>query len=264
MRTIRRKLNTRVAAICSIGIGALALASVASGATVQAGNLVLSFGGSVVPSVLPKSTMAPVSLKIDGKLATTDGSQPPAAKEVIVYAEKNPAVNASGLPVCKASQLQAEDTQQAEKACPKAIVGRGSTEVRVQFPESTPFTAKGPLVLFNGGTKGGKTLLLIQAYVSVPTPTALVSTVTITKEHSGIYGAGTLAAVAQIPTIAGGSGSLTEFSFDIHRLFTYKGHKESYLTARCSSGHFDSRTVAKFAGGVEISGNIVQPCKAKS
>jgi hypothetical protein len=262
VKTTRRKLSLKATVICALAISALALASVASATTVQLGNLVLTFGGIVTPSVLPKSTMVPISLKIDGTLATTDGSQPPAATEVIVYAEKNPAVDATGLPVCKASQLQAEDTKQAEAACPKAIVGKGSTQVRVQFPESTPFSAEGPLALFNGGTKGGKTLLLIQAYVSVPTPTALVSTVTISKGR-GIFGAGTLAAVAKIPVIAGGSGSVTAFSFDIHRLFTDKGHKESYLTADCSSGHFDSRTTAKFTNGIEASGNIVQPCKAK-
>ncbi len=260
MKTPRRKRTISAAIISAVAIGALALAAVASGTTVQAGNLILTFGGKVTPSALPKTKKAPIALTVNGTISTANGAQPPATKEVVVDTDKNGEVNATGLPVCKSSQLQAEDTKEAEKACPKAIVGKGSTEVRVEFPESTPFTAKGPLVLFNGGSKGGKTLLLIQAYVSVPTPTALVTTVEISKEHDGVYGT---KSVAKIPTIAGGSGSVTEFSFVLHRLFTYKGKKESYLVAQCANGHFDAHATAKFVDGTEISGNTVVPCKSK-
>ena len=112
------------------------------------------------------------------------------------------------LPTCASCKLQATDTQHAEAACPKAIVGKGKTTVRVAFPESTPFSANGPLVVFNGGEKGGTTTLYIHAYVSVPAPTAIVTTVKIKKEHRGRYG---LRSIASIPPIAGGSGSVTNF-----------------------------------------------------
>jgi hypothetical protein len=87
--------------------------------------------------------------------------------------------------------------------------------------------------------------------------------VTITKEHSGIFGAGTLAAVAQIPVIAGGIGSITAFKLRHPPPLYQQGPQGVLPPARCSRGHFDSRTVAKFAGGVEISGDIDQACKAK-
>ncbi len=262
MEIVRGKLTPKAIAVCAAAAvtAALAFTTGASGTTVHAGNLILNFDGSVSPKALPKSTKAPITLKVDGTIATTDGSQPPASKEIIVDTDKSGEVNAVGLPVCKAGQLQATNTQAAEKACKSAIVGKGTTEVRVAFPESTPFTAKGPLVLFNGGTKGGKTLLLIQAYVAVPTPTALVTSVTITKEHDGVYGTHS---VALIPTIAGGSGSVTEFSFLLHRLFTYKGKKESYLSAQCSDGHFDAHAVAKFTNGTEVAGSVVKACQSK-
>ncbi len=104
--------------------------------------------------------------------------------------------------------------------------------MRVEFPESLPFNATGPLVVFNGGEKGGVTTLFIQAYVSVPTPTALVTTIKIKKVHQGPYG---LESVATIPVIAGGSGSVTNFSLKIGKTFTYKGKKQSYLEAKCST-----------------------------
>ena len=41
---------------------------------------------------------------------------------------------------------------------------------------------------------------------------------------------------SQIPSIAGGAGSVTKFKLTIDRRFTYKGKKESYLTASCPTG----------------------------
>jgi len=227
---------------------------------VRAGNLMLTLNGTVSPKLLPRQAMAPVSVSVSGKIGTADGSQPLAAKEFIAEIDRNGAVDATGLPVCKTSQIEATTTASAEKACKRAIVGKGSTEVRVAFPESTPFTARGPLDLFNGGVKGGKTLVLIHAYVDVPAPTSIVSPVRITKEHRGPFG---IKAVAKIPVIAGGSGSLTAFSFIIHRLFPYKGQERSYATAHCADGHFDAYGVAKFSGGVELAGPLQTPCRSK-
>jgi|GEM_PF-5392697 len=43
--------------------------------------------------------------------------------------------------------------------------------------EQPSFNASGPLVLFNGGVRGGVTTMYIHAYVSVPTPTGCTSRV---------------------------------------------------------------------------------------
>jgi len=260
MSMIRPKLSVKTAVVCAVAIAGLFLAAVASGETVRAGNLILELEGGVSPKALSKTKFEPISLNVEGGISTADGSQPPATKEIIVDTDKNGMVNPTGLPTCSTAKIEATNTESAEKACPKAIVGKGVTDVRVLFPESTPFTAEGPLVLFNGGSIGGTALLLIHAYVNVPTPTAIVTTVTISKEHDGVYGTHS---VAQVPTIAGGAGSVTKFRLTIHRLFTYKGNKESYLMARCSTGHFYAHATAKFVDGTEISGSVVKTCKSK-
>src|SRR4051812_9280266 len=52
---------------------------------VKAGNLVLTLNGGFSPTALPKSGKgAPIALSIEGKIATADGSHPPALKEVVV------------------------------------------------------------------------------------------------------------------------------------------------------------------------------------
>jgi hypothetical protein len=225
--------------------------------TIRAGNLFLTDDGGISPSRLPKHSQAPISAHIDAEIGTTDGSHPPAVRTLNIDFDKSIQVNARGLPVCKKPQLEARTTADAKKACPDAIVGSGEGVVEVEFPESNPFSAKGPLVLFNGGVHGGTTLLFAHAYVAVPAPTAVVATVKITRIHRGRYG---LHTVTQVPPIAGGAGSVTQVSLTINRRFTYKGKKESYLTASCPTGTYYTEGKILFAGGATLQGIHVLPC----
>jgi hypothetical protein len=243
---------------------AFAVAGIASAAkvTVRTGNLILTYEGSVKPKALPKNKLAPISLDISGTIAAVDGGHPPALRTVTVDTDKHGTVNAKGLPVCTSGRLQAQSTVNAIKACPKAIVSvKGSrTTVRVAFPDSTPFTATGPLTFFNGGVKGGTTTLFVHAYVNVPTPTAIVTTVRITKRRSGHFG---MRSVATVPTIAGGYGSPIAYDFKLDRKFTYKGKKQSYLLASCATGRFYAQAESKFADGTSVKGSVVVPCTQK-
>ncbi|MGA8744278.1 MAG: hypothetical protein WB507_00235 [Solirubrobacterales bacterium] len=259
---MRKRLTLIIAlgAAIAVSVASVAIAGGEKPTVVEAGNLILTLNGGVSPTTLPKNKFAPITLKVSGGIATKDGSQPPALREAIIDTDKNGTVNAKGLPTCTASKITATDTQNAKKACPKAIVGSGKTSVRVAFPESTPFSASGPLVVFNGGEKGGVTTLYIHAYVAVPAPTAIVTTVKIKKEHRGRFG---LRSIATIPPIAGGSGSVTNFELKIGKTFTYKGKKQSYLEAKCASGSFAAEADAIFAGGIEAKGQVIRPCKAK-
>lgn len=247
----------------AVFLSAILAASVAAAAfaakptVVRAGNLVITLNGGVSPKKLPKHRLAPITLQAAGSIATTDGSQPPPTKTVTIDFDKHGTVNAKGLAVCKEGKLEAQTTAAAKKACPKSIVGTGTTTVRVAFPEQAPFTSTGPLVLFNGGVKGGVTTVFIHAYVKVPAPTALITVVKTKKIHSGKYGN---RSVATIPEIAGGSGSLIDYSLSVHRTFTSSGHKQSYLVASCPTGKFFAHGTVAFTNGTKVDGTIVRPC----
>ncbi|HEV7771520.1 MAG TPA: hypothetical protein VGO66_12795 [Solirubrobacterales bacterium] len=243
------------AAVCVAG---LALAEKPT--VVRAGNLVLKLNGDVKPAKLPKGKLAPITLFASGNISTVDGSQPPVTKTITIDFDKHGTVNAKGLPVCRSGALQSRDTAAAKRACPTAIVGSGSTKVRVEFPEQAPFTASGPLVLFNGGVKGGVTTMFIHAYVNVPSPTAIVTIVKITKIRQGRYGT---RAVATIPKIAGGNGAVTDFNLKVQRKFTYKGKRQSYLLARCVGGRFFAHATTAFTDGTRISGTVIRSCVAQ-
>ncbi len=224
---------------------------------IRAGNLFLRDDGGITPSRLPRHGEAPIGAHIDAEIGTTDGSHPPAVRHLDIDFDKSIRVNAVGVPACKEGQLEARTTAEAKSACPEAIVGSGEGVVEVAFPESTPFSAKGPVVLFNGGVHGATTLLFVHAYVAVPVPTAVIATVKITRIHRGHYGIHT---VSQVPAIAGGAGSVIRFKLTIDRKFTFKGTKRSYLNAGCPTGVYYTEGNILFAGGARLKGTHLLPC----
>ncbi|HVO53596.1 MAG TPA: hypothetical protein VMT37_04200 [Solirubrobacterales bacterium] len=220
-------------------------------------NLCFEAGGGFSPKKLSKTKQTPIALTAEGKITTTDGSHPPALTEAVIETDKNGAVNVKGLATCKKSKLQSQDTKHAKAACLPALIGTGTTDVSIAFPESKDVTAHSQLLVFNGGVKGGVTTLYIHAYITVPVPAAIVTTVKISKVHNGRYG---LKSVATIPKIASGSGSVTSFKLTINKKFTSGGKKVSVLTAKCPDGRLQAHAVAKFANGLTATTEFVRPC----
>jgi hypothetical protein len=254
---MRKRLITTLAmgAIVAMVVGGVAVAKKYPPTIIKAGNLVLTLNGGFSPTALPKHTLSPITLNIEGKIATADGTHAPALKEVVVETDKNGSINPTGVPTCTSGKLQATDTPAAEKACKTAIIGTGITNVEVEFPEQKPFIAKSKLLAFNGGTSGGKTTIFIHAYLSSPVSAAVVTTVKISKVHNGRFG---LKSVASIPKIAGGYGSVKEFQLTFHRDFTYKGKKQSYFLAQCPDGHLNAHATSVFADGSKLTGDFVR------
>lgn len=222
------------------------------------GDLQLTVDGSITPKALPKDELAPIGFHAEGSLATVDGSPLPPLERIVLDSSPNGVVNAVGLPACGLAKLRATSTAAAVKACPEAIVGRGKAEVEVAFPEQAPFDAVGPIVLFNGGVQGATTTIYAHAYVDVPAPTAVIVTVKATKEHDGPYG---LHTVATVPLIAGGAGAVKTFELTIHRLFSYRGQKESFLEGKCEDGRFLAKVEFALRDGEKLAGAVSRACQ---
>jgi hypothetical protein len=222
-------LGLTLAAVLSLGVAAIASAV---STTLRVGNLVATFGGAVSPKKMPKNDYVPVTSKFFGKVKTTDGSHPSALREAVVDIDKDVKVNVKGYPACKGGQLEAQNTTAAKKVCGGAVLGEGLAHVEIAFPEQSPILVKSPLTIFNGGEKGGKITLYFHIFITVPVPSAVVTTVTITRKGSGIH------SVAKIPVVAGGSGSGIDFNFKIGKTYFYKGKKVGYFEAKCPDGVF--------------------------
>jgi hypothetical protein len=247
--------------LLSATVGIAAVYAAGSKEKVVVGNLEFSAGGGFAPKTLSKTALTPIALTAEGKIKALDGSHPPALKEVLFEADKNSAVFVKGYPTCKSGQLQSQDSAHAESICKQALIGTGTTDVQIAFPESKVVPVSSKLLVFNGGESGGTTTFYIHAYITVPVPAAIVTTVKIKKIHNGRYG--TLA-VASIPKIAGGSGSVTSFSLKIDKKFTYKGKKVSVLSAKCPDGKLQAHATAIFADGTKASTEFLRPCTGKS
>src|SRR4051812_25723331 len=203
----RHPLRTALC-LAGIALAALAAGAAAKPEVVQVGNVILTDNGGITPSKLPRHAQAPISAILEGRVRTADGAHPPALRSVDIEIDRTIELDARGLPACRIGQLEARTTDAAKQACRDAIVGAGEADVEVAFPEQAPFSATGPIVMFNGGVRGGRTLLLIHTYVAVPAPTAVVATVELTRARQKRFG---IRALASIPAVAGGAGSATRF-----------------------------------------------------
>lgn len=254
---MRKRLITTFALAAALAVAVAGIATADKPTVVQAGNLKLTLNGGFSPKALPKKGKpAPITLNVSGKIQTTDGSHIPAVKEIIVETDKNGSIDTKGLPKCTAGKLQAQDTKHAEAICKNAIIGSGTTNVEVAFPEQTPFIAKSKLVAFNGGTSGGKTTIYIHAYLSSPVSAAVVTTVKTSKIHNGRFGT---KAIASIPKIAGGYGSAKEFSLTLDRGFK----NTPFLFAKCPDGHLNAKATSVFSDGTKLTGSFVRSCTPK-
>jgi hypothetical protein len=263
---MRRNILAVIALSAVLSVGAVAVAS-ATQTTIKAGNLILTFGGSVSPKALPKSKFAPVTANIFGKISTSDGTHPSALRETVVDIDKDVKLNVKGLSVCKAGQLEARDTKAAKKVCGTTVLGSGLAHVEIAFPEQNPIKVSSPITVFNGGEKGGKVTLLIHTFITVPAPTAIVTTVTIQRKGTGLH------TISKVPVIAGGSGSVLDFKFQLRRTYKYKGKKVSYFEARCPDGLFKVKTpkttfrneaqTPGVPGTTVLKGSLAVPCTPK-
>jgi hypothetical protein len=253
MRKLCSLLLAAALAVATV-LAASGLAAAEKPVTVVAGEIHAEFNGGFTPKVLSKTKPTPISFAISGKLKSLNPNEThvPALKEFLLEGDKHANISVKGIPVCKNGKIQSTTTAGARKACGSALIGTGKTEVGIKFPEQpNEILTRSELLVFNGGFSGGVTTLFIHAYITVPTPAAVVTTVKIKKIHKGRYG---LLSVASIPKIAGGSGSVKSFSLKLNK---------GILSATCPDGHLDARGTAVFADGTQASGGVVRTCTGK-
>jgi hypothetical protein len=246
-----------------VAVSAVGIATAAGGetpVTVKVGELELTANGGFSPTALSKTKQTPLTLKASGEVKEANGSHPPAVREVILEFDKNGEYHAKGIPTCKSSQLQATDTTAALKSCESALIGEGEATAQVQFEEQGPINVKSKVLVFNGGEKGGKATMFIHAYFSSPISGAIVTTVTISKIHKGRFG--TLA-VAKIPQITGGYGSITKFSLEIFKSVKVGGKTLNPTSSKCTDGKLKVHVTGKFEDGTKAETEIIRACTPK-
>jgi hypothetical protein len=221
----------RLAIPALLAVAVLLGAGIAQGEISQKGNLRITFSSGFSPRTLPRDRPAPISISVEGKIATTDGTQPPALRRMEFALNRNGRLSAKGLPACTSPQLQATTTQTALERCGPALVGRGHFGANVKFPSLNPFPAAGTMLAFNG-RRGGAPAVLLHFYGAAPVQATFILPLVISHPDKGTFG--TLLS-ANIPTLAAGVGSVTDISLKIGRNYTYRGQRRSYISASCAA-----------------------------
>lgn len=263
---MRKNLLMALALSAALAVGFTAIASAAK-ITIRGGNLITTFGGTSKPTALPKNRFAPVKANIFGVIKTSDGTHPSALREVVVDFDKDIKIDPRGLPACRPGQLEARNTRAARRVCGKTTVGSGLAHAQISFPEQQPIKVRSPITIFNGGGNARQTKLLIHTFLTVPVPAAIVTQVNIKKKGAG------LSTISKVPVIAGGSGSVLDFKFNVGRDFRFRGRKTSLNMAKCPDGRFKvnaKKIVFRnevqepgVAAQTVLRGNLQVPCKPR-
>jgi hypothetical protein len=233
------------------------LCGAALGASVQTGNVRISFKGSLSPRRLPRDRPVPVVLRLSGTISTRDGSHVPPVRTLTLALNRHGVFDTAGIPACRPASLSGTNTEGGKRICGRALIGTGTVTGEVLLPQQAPFPAHGPLLIFNGGTRhGGRQLLVMQAFAYLPAPTTFLTTAVV-REGRGRLGS---RIEVKVPTIAAGQGSLTGFHATFRRGVEASCpapgslHATLYPLARASLG---------FAGSVAEAGTVFRHCSVR-
>ena len=150
------------------------------------GDLFVRFSGGIAPNALPRDSRAPISVNIVGTVRTLSGERPPALRGISIAINQGGHLDSRGLPVCRRSQIEPSSTAEALARCGPALVGRGSYEADVAFPEQSAFPSQGRILAFNA-VLNGKRAILAHVYGADPVPITRIIVFRI-HESSGTFG----------------------------------------------------------------------------
>jgi hypothetical protein len=231
----------------------------AGAASVRVGTLVLRADGGFAPRLLPRHAYAPIHFEGHADISTTDGSMPPALRQVTLELDRDGRLTSAGLPVCPPSRIEGASPAQARNRCKGAIVANGHVAAAVAVPGHSRVEVRSPLTLFNGPRQGGDPTVVAHAQSTYPAVETFVLVVPI-ERRGGAYG---YRANFEVPEIAGGHGSLTHVDAKISRRFRSGGAERSYISARCSDYILQTRGYFGFADGTVVSGSVFKTCRPR-
>jgi hypothetical protein len=258
----RRK---QVAALATTAAVFAAAASLAHTELASRGDLFVRFSGGIAPSDLPRHTRAPISVTVAGTVRTLSGERPPALRRIAIAINQGGRLDARGLPVCQQARIKPSTTREALALCGPALVGRGDYAADVAFPEQSAFPSHGRILAFNAVVDGQRAIL---AHVYGPKPVPITRVIVFRiRESGGTYGT---ILTGALPASINRWGYLKRIRLSLHRNFTYRGQRRSYLSAACEAPAgfpgavfpFAQASMA-FADGRTLSSTLTRSCKVR-
>lgn len=247
-------------------VAAFALcASLAHAELTARGDLFVQFSGGIAPNDLPRDSRAPISVSVASTVRTLSGERPPALRRISIAINRGGRLDAHGLPVCRQSEIEPSSTQEALARCGPALVGGGSYDADVAFPEQSAFPSRGRILAFNA-VVDGKRAILAHVYGAEPVPITRIVIFHI-HESGGTFGT---VLTGFLPAALNRWGYLNRISLSLHRNFTYRGRPRSYLSAACDAPAGFPGAVfpfahasMSFADGRTLSSTLTRSCRVR-
>lgn len=240
-----------LAVAVAAAMAALSIAAVAVGeppVRVVDDNLEAIFNGGVALGRPAKFRPTRAAMALSARFATRDGSHVPALRRFLLLADRHVDFDVRGIPVCRLDQIRDEFSRDAEDVCRGALIGVGWASPEVSASSRRIAPTVGPrLLVFNGGVEKGVTTVFVHTYLDAPVSRAFVATVKVRRVRSGPYG---LVAIATIPSIAAGQGSLTSFTLVL----------QEGIRASCPEGKLSADGTAIFATGARLGATLTRKC----
>jgi hypothetical protein len=256
-----RRVHIAVLAILVL----FASSSLAQAELTARGDLFVRFSGGIAPDVLPRHSRAPISVRVTGIVRTLSGERPPALRRIAIAINQGGRLDARGLPICRRDQIEPSSTAEAFARCGSALVGRGSYDAEVAFPEQSAFPSRGRILAFNT-VIGGRRAILAHVYGEDPVPITRIIVFHI-HERGGTYGT---VLTGALPASLNRWGYLKRISLNLHRDFTYRGRPRSYLSAACAApagfpgATFPfARASMAFADGRTLASTLTRSCRVR-
>lgn len=243
----------------------LATAPFAHAELVARGDLFVKFKGGLTPTALPRDSLAPIGVSVDGTVRTLSGDRPPALRQISIELNHGGVLDSRGLPVCRYNELVSTPDSQALANCRDALVGNGSYLADTAFPEQLAFPSNGHILAFNS-IVGGKPAILAHIYGT--DPVAITRIITFHIRHTaGAYGT---ILTGSLPPTLNRYGYIRHIYLNLHRRYSFRGQAHSYISAACPAppgfpgAVFPfARASMSFADGRTLSSALTRSCKVR-
>jgi hypothetical protein len=222
----------------SVSAGALAQADV-----IQRGNARVIFDGKLSPQKLPRSGTAPVRVAVSTKIEPLPGKAPPQLRRIEIAVNRYGSLDTRGLPLCSLDEIQPSTTEDALSKCRDALVGTGTFSAKLLVSGTAPFPSEGKIYAFNSRLHG-RPAILAHVFGTKPAPVSYTIPFEVRKKSQGTYG---LVLSAAFPQVNSRQGYVSGLSLDLGRNFSYRGKRQSYLSAGCPAPTGSHSAVFSFA-----------------
>jgi hypothetical protein len=231
----------------------------------QKGDLFVHFDGGISPKELPRASLAPIGVRIGGRIRIPTGHEPPALRRIVVALNRGGRLSSRGLPICRRRQIASATPPEALAICGQALVGTGGLTASTSFPNQPAYLLGGETLLFNTLVHGHPAIL---AHVFQRRPSPIIRFIVFHIRHrSGSFG--TLIS-ANFPASINSNGYLRSIYLQLQRNYVFHGRPRAYISASCATpagvavAAFPFASVSmSFEDGRTLSSTLIRTCRAR-